>query len=567
MPDPFWICHECHSEMRPIYTNNIPHCASCNGEFIEILDPEINPDPYHELPPPPPARPGQGPAPPRGEFPPFLFNYPPPPHHTTRDDDDPPSPTLPEHSDNPPTPGSFLSNLFGLLSTGNRGNNPGDNGGQPSRPPPLFADQLPRDNQGGEGSNGDQGGRGGPRTYSFNLGNTHTSVTVGSFNLRGNVGGQGAPQNPVAAFGGLDDPDPFAADPPGAGNRPRNDPNMTDEERLQQEARQVLQTITAVLSGEGGAAFVFPGGGNLGDYAGSDGEFQDILDRFMDAAGPQGSVPANDTVIEGLPRFTFDEKSLSQSQFKDCPVCKDDFQVDDAVVRIPCQHTFHDDCLVPWLKQNGTCPVWQVSVLRFSLVSEEDREAHRRRNNPLNQPFGGLNQGQDGNAGNRQGQQGQNLPGGMPGILGGLFRNIFGLGDEINLGSGRGANEGTGHDAPRSPGPDVSARDSHPHPAYDDQHTASESSDDDSPIRVFAENPPASTSQSSAHNDSLNLGNPIPSSGATTPGDTAQSRNRDEDAQRVQAFDRLQERVARDYMTQRERREREERERDHNYNG
>ncbi|ODN90829.1 hypothetical protein L198_06146 [Cryptococcus wingfieldii CBS 7118] len=56
---------------------------------------------------------------------------------------------------------------------------------------------------------------------------------------------------------------------------------MSDEERLQQEARQVLQTITAVLFRE-------------------EGEFQGILDRFMDAAGPQGSVPANDTVIEGL---------------------------------------------------------------------------------------------------------------------------------------------------------------------------------------------------------------------------------------------------------------------------
>ncbi|ODN90830.1 hypothetical protein L198_06147 [Cryptococcus wingfieldii CBS 7118] len=65
-----------------------------------------------------------------------------------------------------------------------------------------------------KGSNGDQGGRGGAKTYSSSLGSTHTSVAVGSSNLRGSVGGQGAPQNPIAALGGLDDPDPFAADPP-----------------------------------------------------------------------------------------------------------------------------------------------------------------------------------------------------------------------------------------------------------------------------------------------------------------------------------------------------------------
>lgn len=32
----------------------------------------------------------------------------------------------------------------------------------------------------------------------------------------------------------------------------------------------------------------------------------------MEAAGPQGPVPANETVIEGLPRFTFDSGSLGR---------------------------------------------------------------------------------------------------------------------------------------------------------------------------------------------------------------------------------------------------------------
>jgi E3 ubiquitin-protein ligase RNF115/126 len=78
----------------------------------------------------------------------------------------------------------------------------------------------------------------------------------------------------------------------------------------------------------------------------------------MQAAGPQGPLPASDIVIEGLPRFTFDEKSLGvsggsggvpadnppgASPFRDCPVCKDDFTVGDRVMRIPCTYVvpFH----------------------------------------------------------------------------------------------------------------------------------------------------------------------------------------------------------------------------------
>lgn len=56
----------------------------------------------------------------------------------------------------------------------------------------------------------------------------------------------------------------------------------------------------------------------------------------MQAAGPQGPIPATEAVIDGLPRSTFDEKSLETSVYKDCPVCKDDFAVGDEYIRIPC---------------------------------------------------------------------------------------------------------------------------------------------------------------------------------------------------------------------------------------
>ncbi|VDC05814.1 unnamed protein product [Peniophora sp. CBMAI 1063] len=37
--EPMWYCHECHAEMRPLMVPD-PHCASCNGTFVEKIESE-----------------------------------------------------------------------------------------------------------------------------------------------------------------------------------------------------------------------------------------------------------------------------------------------------------------------------------------------------------------------------------------------------------------------------------------------------------------------------------------------------------------------------------------------
>jgi len=59
-------------------------------------------------------------------------------------------------------------------------------------------------------------------------------------------------------------------------------------------------------------------------------------------------------------------------------VCKDQFQLstedpdEQIVVQLPCKHSFHQPCILPWLKSSGTCP-----VCRYALVPQPDHNATR----------------------------------------------------------------------------------------------------------------------------------------------------------------------------------------------
>ncbi|KAL8140405.1 hypothetical protein V2J09_006426 [Rumex salicifolius] len=55
-------------------------------------------------------------------------------------------------------------------------------------------------------------------------------------------------------------------------------------------------------------------------------------------------------------------KESSDDDSKRCAVCLEDFKAGDEVMVTPCEHMFHGECIVPWMKSHGQCPVCRFVV-------------------------------------------------------------------------------------------------------------------------------------------------------------------------------------------------------------
>jgi hypothetical protein len=84
--------------------------------------------------------------------------------------------------------------------------------------------------------------------------------------------------------------------------------------------------------------------------------------EVLAAAGHVGEavrqLPASRAAVEGLQEVVLSEEEASHG----CAVCKDGIAAGLSVLKLPCKHYFHGECIRPWLAIRNTCP-----VCRFEL--------------------------------------------------------------------------------------------------------------------------------------------------------------------------------------------------------
>ncbi|KAI7883052.1 hypothetical protein K492DRAFT_159934 [Lichtheimia hyalospora FSU 10163] len=114
--------------------------------------------------------------------------------------------------------------------------------------------------------------------------------------------------------------------------------------------------------------------GNFDDYAFTQADLDRIMTRLMNQSNGNAPPPTPANVIDTLPVRQLSEKEIADQV--DCAVCKDEYTQNDHVMELECTHFFHPDCIKPWLKINGTCP-----VCRKVIDGSKDKQGSNGSNN------------------------------------------------------------------------------------------------------------------------------------------------------------------------------------------
>ncbi|CAL8281559.1 unnamed protein product [Lota lota] len=96
------------------------------------------------------------------------------------------------------------------------------------------------------------------------------------------------------------------------------------------------------------------------DYAWGANGLDAIITQLLNQFENTGPPPADRERIKSLPTVRVTEEHVGAGL--ECPVCKEDYSVGENVRQLPCNHLFHNDCIIPWLEQHDTCPVCRKSL-------------------------------------------------------------------------------------------------------------------------------------------------------------------------------------------------------------
>ncbi|XP_071732102.1 E3 ubiquitin-protein ligase RING1-like [Rutidosis leptorrhynchoides] len=155
----------------------------------------------------------------------------------------------------------------------------------------------------------------------------------------------------------------------------------------------VIENQTGGGGGGDPSSFQLPS--NLGDYFVGPGLEQLIQQLAENDPNRYGTPPAAKSEVEKLPSIKI-SKELMESDYSDCAVCKDSFELDEEAKQLPCKHIYHPDCILPWLELHNSCP-----VCRFELPTDDpDYENRSTQTSHTDVGGGGVAAGGGGSQGN-----------------------------------------------------------------------------------------------------------------------------------------------------------------------
>lgn len=87
--------------------------------------------------------------------------------------------------------------------------------------------------------------------------------------------------------------------------------------------------------------------------------------------------PASRSSIDALPTVKISKKHVRSDST--CAVCKERFELGSQVVKLPCKHLYHSDCIVPWLEHRSSCPVCRQQLANQNSMEQSRSRSRSRR--------------------------------------------------------------------------------------------------------------------------------------------------------------------------------------------
>ena len=116
------------------------------------------------------------------------------------------------------------------------------------------------------------------------------------------------------------------------------------------QQNHLMNFVRSMLHAESGHA------GPASDFVVSDEEFQRVVRQLFEAEAHAPPPPVAEEAIDALPRKNVTVEMMGNDGKVDCSICMEELELGTEVTVLPCNHSFHHQCIKLWLVQHDTCP-------------------------------------------------------------------------------------------------------------------------------------------------------------------------------------------------------------------
>ena len=129
---------------------------------------------------------------------------------------------------------------------------------------------------------------------------------------------------------------------------------------------------------------------NMNNFQNYNNYLDNIFNQLMiNDTNNYGNPPAAKNEIKKLKKFKINADKLKEFGIENtCAVCKDEFKIGEDCLLMPCNHHFHENCIMPWLSKRNSCP-----VCRYELPTDDKdfEEMKKLKTNRVNNNANNIN--------------------------------------------------------------------------------------------------------------------------------------------------------------------------------